>query len=69
MVLLEGPTGWWLLINEVPLYVHGRSWRGGTALKIQIETTCHPGGNPGANLKSISHRCYLQEVAFEWELT
>ena len=19
----------------------------------------HPGGNPGANLKSISHRCYL----------
>ena len=25
--------------------------------------------NPGANLKSISHRCYLQEEAFEWELT
>ena len=22
-----------------------------------------------ANLKSISQRCYLQEVAFEWELT
>jgi hypothetical protein len=29
----------------------------------------HPGGNPGANLESISHKCYLQEVAFEWELT
>ena len=29
----------------------------------------HPGGNPGANLKSISHRCYLREVAFEWKLT
>jgi len=29
----------------------------------------HPGGNPGANLKSISHRCYLLEVAFVWELT
>jgi len=28
----------------------------------------HPGGNPGANLKSISHRCYLFEVAFVWEL-
>ena len=28
-----------------------------------------PGGNPGANLKSISHRCYLREVAFEWKLT
>ena len=28
-----------------------------------------PGGNPGANLKSISHRCDLREVAFEWELT
>jgi len=29
----------------------------------------HPGGNPGANLMSISHTCYLREVAFEWELT
>jgi len=29
----------------------------------------HPGGNPWANLKSISHRCYLEEVAFVWELT
>ena len=29
----------------------------------------YPGGNPGANLKSISHRCCLREVAFEWELT
>ena len=26
-------------------------------------------GHPGwSNPKSISHRCYLQEVAFEWEL-
>jgi len=29
----------------------------------------HPGGNPGANLKSISHRCHLREVAFVWKLT
>ena len=29
----------------------------------------HPGSNPGANLKSISHRCYSFEVAFVWELT
>ena len=29
----------------------------------------HPGGNPGANLKSISHTYYLREVAFELELT
>ena len=29
----------------------------------------HPGGNPGANLKPISHRCYRFEVAFVWELT
>ena len=29
----------------------------------------HPGGNLGANLKSISHRCYLQELEFERELT
>ena len=25
--------------------------------------------NPGANLKSVAHRCYLREVAFKWELT
>ena len=29
----------------------------------------HPGGNPGANRKSISHRYYLFEVAFVCELT
>jgi len=29
----------------------------------------HPGGNPGANLMSISHRCHLEEVAIVWELT
>ena len=26
------------------------------------------GSNPGANLKLNSHRCYLWEVAFGWEL-
>ena len=29
----------------------------------------HPVGNPGANLKSISHGSYLFEVAFVWKLT
>jgi len=29
----------------------------------------HPGGNPGANLKSISHRCHPILGAFVWELT
>ena len=29
----------------------------------------HPGGNPAANLKSISHRCHPILVAFAWELT
>jgi len=33
----------------------------------QIES--YPGGNQVANLKSIFHRCYLWEAAFEWELT
>jgi len=32
------------------------------------EVSLYPGGNPGANLKSIPHRYYLREVAFEWEL-
>ena len=29
----------------------------------------HPGGKPGADLESTSHRCYFREVVFEWELT
>ena len=29
----------------------------------------HPGGNTGANLESISHRCHPILVAFVWELT
>ena len=29
----------------------------------------HPGGNPGANLKSISHICHPILVACVWELT
>ena len=28
-----------------------------------------PGGNPRVNLESTSHRCFLREVAFEWEVT
>jgi len=34
-----------------------------------FRTALHPGGNPGANLKSISHRCHPILVAFVWELT
>ena len=29
----------------------------------------HPGGNPGANLESISHKCHPILVAFVWEFT
>ena len=36
---------------------------------IKKKRSTRPGGNPVANIKSISHRCYLREVAFEWELT
>ena len=37
--------------------------------KTPGETGSRPGGNPGANLKPISLRCYHFEVAFVWELT
>jgi len=33
------------------------------------EKVSHPGVELRANLKSISHRCYLFEVEFVWELT
>jgi len=38
-------------------------------VEAEIKCVLHPGGNPGANLKSISHRCHLILVAFVWELT
>ena len=50
------------------------SFAAGYYLKEILEVY-HPGGNPGANLKSISHRCHLEhrchlfEVAFVGELT
>ena len=34
-----------------------------------LHSPIHPGVELGANLKSISHRCHLFEVAFVWELT
>ena len=40
-----------------------------TVSDVDAKEVFHPGGNPGANLKSISHRCYLFEVAFVWGLT
>ena len=37
--------------------------------QVPFFSSFHPGGNPGENLRSTSHRCYLREVACEWELT
>ena len=37
--------------------------------RVKVCTPLYPGGIPGANIKSISRRCYLREEAFEWELT
>jgi len=42
-------------IQQAPVEIHGHG--------------NPPGGNPGANLKSVPHRCNLREVASEWELT
>ena len=45
------------------------SVQAGSHLVAKVGLQAHPGGNPGANPKSISHRCYLFEVAFVWGLT
>jgi len=42
---------------------------GPLALPQSIWSHNHPGGNPWANLKSISHRCHPILLAFVWELT
>ena len=36
----------------------------GTYGQTRVTFRYHPGGNPGANLKSISHRCHPILVAF-----
>ena len=37
--------------------------------RVLLTIRSHPGVELRANLKSISHRCNLFEVAFVWELT
>ena len=37
--------------------------------QLPSQPTPHPGVELRANLKSISHRCHLFEVAIVWELT
>ena len=51
------------------LFAKGWSGRAGKARSVEMNHSTHPAGNSGANLKSISYRCYLREVASEWELT
>ena len=34
-----------------------------------VTLVSYPGGNPGANLKSISYRYYLFKIVFVWALT
>jgi len=69
------PPGW-----RRRFWTRAQTWRRGVPRRetrpytlrrepARFRSTIRPGGNPGANLKSISHRCYLREVAFEWEST
>ena len=61
----------------VPSYPHYpqrgallRRWRAPLlTCQFRIVRSSHPGGNPVANLKSISHRCHPILVACVWELT
>ena len=50
----------WVLVMQVLPFAHPSS---------ATTPLHHPGGNPVANLKSISYRCRLILVAFVWELT
>ena len=58
-----------VLAGDLLLVVDGVKTRGRSVEQVLLSSNSRPGGNPGVNLKSISHRCYLREVAFEWELT
>ena len=54
-------------MSEEPLCLMSGGARGGREKKPQPLN--HPRVESKANLKSISHRCHLFEVAFAWELT
>ena len=51
-----------------PVHLSSKGVRTSTA-DTPSRSAHHPGGNPGANLKSISHRCQPILVAFEFKLT
>jgi len=67
-ILVSSPAH--LRPGEQPLYAVGLppllSLRGGMP---RLEQVPQPGVELRANLKSISHRCHLFEVAFVWEMT
>ena len=50
-----------LFEREIPMWVFEEM--------VDPPPLLHPGGNTGANLESISHRCHPILVAFVWELT
>ena len=40
---------------------------GGLYALVKVRASLHPGGQPGADLKSISHRWHSNLVDFVWE--
>ena len=63
----QGPSR---ICNESKEEGHSRRGEHGSRTSIWSQTLRHhPGGNPGVNLKSISHRCHPILVVFVWELT
>ena len=53
-----------------PIPTYPPSHEDSTAICAQLsQRPVHPGVESRANLKSISHRCHLFEVAFVWEMT
>jgi len=62
-------VGGWSTLADAFLSFHQEAKDGTLDQYLPGVVRTHPGGNPGANLKSISHGCYLFEVAFVWDLT
>ena len=52
----------------VCIYIYSSASTAACATILRYHTV-HSGGNHRANRRSISHRCCLKEVVFEWELT
>ena len=69
-ILRPSPISTPYILHLTP-YTLERVTRGEQVVHVtrKSRVSIRPGGNLATIFQSISHRCYLQEVAFEWKVS